>query len=120
MTLTSNKTDLISYQASKMTSPLKQLISDYGDCLELLSAHEKLHLLAILALWQGLDTELTEESDEIGCEAYGLANAIEDYPPELSGDTLQALKCLEGVEADQVCDLMVAIASQLRDGVFQQ
>lgn len=113
-----NKTDLITYQASKLTDPLKQIIADYGDCLELLTAEEKLHLLAILAFWQALDTELTEESE--GCEAYRLADAIEDYPPEISGDTLAALKCLEGVEADQVCDLMVAIASQLRDGVFQQ
>ena len=123
MTLTSNKTDLISYQASKITAPLKQLISDYGDCLELLSAHEKLHLLAILALWQGLDTELSEDNvdpDEIGCEAYGLANAIEDYPLKVSGDVLAALNCLEGIEVGQVCDLMVAIASQVRDGVFQQ
>ena len=123
MTLTSNKTDLISYQASQMTAPLKQLIEDYGDCLELLSAHEKLHLLAILALWQGLDTELSEENvdpDFIGCEAYGLAAAIEDYPPEVSGDVLAALKCLEGIKVEQVCDLMVAISSQIRDGVFQQ
>ena len=123
MTLTYNKTDLISYQASKMTAPLKQLISDYGDCLELLSAHEKLHLLSILALWQGLDTELTEAPDKqdfYNCEAYRLADAIEDYPPEVSGDVLAALECLEGIEAEQVCDLMVAIASQVRDGVFQQ
>ena len=123
MTLTYNKTDLISYQASKMTAPLKQLISDYGDCLELLTAEEKLHLLAILALWQALDTELSEDSDtqdSLDCEAYRLADAIEDYPPEVSGDVLAALKCLESVEVESVLDLMVAIASQVRDGVFQQ
>jgi len=117
------KTDLISYQASTMTAPLKQLIDHYGDCLELLSAHEKLHLLAILAFWQALDTELSEKSDDsdsLGCEAYRLADAIEDYPAEISGDTLAALKCLEGIEVDEVVDLMVAIASQIRDGVFQQ
>lgn len=118
MTLTYNKTDLISYQASKMTAPLKQLIDEYGDCLELLTAEEKLHLLAVLAFWQGLDTELSEEDSDV--EAYRLANAIEDYPAELSGDVLQAFKCLEGVEVGQVLDLIVAISCQIRDEVFQQ
>jgi len=117
------KQDSISYQASKMTEPLKQLIADYGDCLELLSACEKLHLLSILALWQGLDTEISDDSDKqdfYNCEAYRLADAIEDYPPEVSGDLLAALKCLEGVEVEQVLDLMVAVSSQIRDGVYQQ
>lgn len=123
MTLTYHKTDLISHQASKMTAPLQQLIEEYGDCLELLTAEEKLHLLAILAFWQGLDTELSEAIDQQGsrdCEAYRLADAIEDYPPEISGDVLQALKCLDGIEVGSVCDLMVAISCQIRDGVFQQ
>ena len=123
MTLTYNKTDLISHQALKMTAPLKQLIEEYGDCLDLLTAEDKLHLLAILAFWQGLDTELSEAPDKqdfYNCEAYRLADAIEDYPPELSGDVLQALKCLEGIEVGSVCDLMVAISCQVRDGVFQQ
>ena len=118
------KTDLISYQASKMTAPLKQLIADYGDCLELLSAHEKLHLLAVLAMWQGRDTELSEDPDDqdsLGVvHTYELAEGVEDYPFEFSGDTLQALKCLEGIEVGQVCDLMVAIACQVRDGVYQE
>ena len=117
------KTDLISYQASKMTAPLKQLIADYGDCLELLSAAEKLHLLAVLALWQARDTELGEDPDDqdsLGiAETYELAEAVEDYPCEFSGDTLQALKSLEGIEVDQILDLMVAIACQVRDGVYQ-
>jgi len=118
------KTDLISYQASKMTAPLRKLIADYGDNLELLSAHEKLHLLAVLAMWQGRDTELSEypdDQDSLGvAESYELAEAIEDYPSEFSGDTLQALKSLEGIEVDQVIDLMVAISNQIRDGVYQQ
>ena len=113
------KQALISYQVSTMTAPLKQLIEEYGDPLDLLTAEEKLHLLAVLAFWQALDTELSDD-DPLVCEAYRLADAIEDYPAELSGDTLQALRCLEGVEAEQVCDLMVAISSQVRDGVFQQ
>ena len=117
------KTDLITYQASQMTAPLKQLIADYGDCLELLSAAEKLHLLAVLALWQARDTELGEDPDDqdsLGiAETYELAEAVEDYPCEFSGDTLQALKSLEGIEVDQILDLMVAIACQLRDGVYQ-
>ena len=118
------KTDLISYQASQMTAPLRKLIADYGDCLELLSAHEKLHLLAVLAMWQARDTELSEDpedQDSLGIvETYELAESIEDYPFEFSGDTLQALRSLEGIEVDQILDLMVAISCQVRDGVFQQ
>ena len=105
----------IRYQASTMTPPLKQIAEDYGEYLELLSAAEKLHLLSILALWQGRDTELAEES-----EAYGFADAVKDYPFQLEGDAIGALFCLEGIEVEQVCDLMVAIANQLREGVFQE
>ena len=111
------KQDLISFQASTMTAPLKQITEDYGDYLELLSACEKLHLLSVLAFWQGLDTEVQESEEN---ETYTLAEAIEDYPADLPGDALAALKSLEGL-TDQAClDLMVAIANQLRDGVFQQ
>jgi len=112
------KQDLISYQASTMTAPLKQIAEDYGDYLELLSACEKLHLLSVLAFWQGLDTELQETTEDN--ETYTLAEAIEDYAADLPGDALAALKSLEGL-TDQAClDLMVALANQLRDGVFQQ
>jgi len=100
-----------------MTAPLKQLISDYGEYLELLSACEKLHLLSVLAFWQGLDTELQETTEEN--EIYTLAEAIEDYAADLPGDVLAALNCLEGIEVDQVLDLMVAITNQLREGVYQ-
>ena len=65
------KQDLISYQASTMTPPLKQITEDYGDNLELLSASEKLHLLSVLAFWQGLDTEL-QETTQVS-ETYTLA-----------------------------------------------
>jgi len=110
--------DLISYQASQMTTPLKQLTADYGDCLELLSACEKLHLLSVLSFWQAVDTELQETTEDN--ETYTLAEAIEDYAADLPGDALAALKSMEGL-TDQAClDLMVAIANQLRDGVFQQ
>ena len=118
------KTDLISYQASRMTAPIKRLIDDYGDNLELLSAAEKLHLLAVLAMWQGRDTELSEDpedQDSLGfSDCYELAEGVEDYPCEFSGDVLAALKCLEGIEVDQILDLMVAIACQVRDGVYQE
>jgi len=118
------KQSQISFQTSTATSPIKRLIDDYGDNLELLSAAEKLHLLAVLALWQGRDTELSEDpedQDSLGiAESYELAEAVEDYPCEFSGDVLAALKCLEGIEVDQVLDLIVAIACQVRDGVYQQ
>jgi len=111
------KQDLISYQASTMTPPLKQITEDYGDNLELLAASEKLHLLSVLAFWQAVDTELQETTED---ETFTLAEAIEDYAADLPGDALAVLKSLEGL-TDQAClDLMVAIANQLRDGVFQQ
>ena len=111
----------ISFQASTATAPIKRLTSEYGDCLELLSAAEKLHLLSILALWQGKDTELSDDSDDSddSREVYTLAEAIDDYPFELWGDVLGALECLEGIEVDQVLALMVAITNQIRAGVFQ-
>ena len=109
----------ISFQTSTATSPIKRLIADYGNCLELLSAAEKLHLLSILALWQGKDTELSDDSGD-SVEAYTLENAIDDYPLELWGDILGALECLERIEVDQVLDLMVAISNQIRDGVYQK
>ena len=113
-----HKNTSISYQASQMTAPLKQLIADYGDNLEMLSACEKLHLLSVLAFWQGLDTELQDTTEDNN--TYSLAEAIEDYAADLPGDALGALKSLEGL-TDQAClDLMVAISSQLRNGVFQQ
>ena len=111
------KQDLISYQASTMTPPLKQITEDYGDCLTLLSACEKLHLLSVLSFWQAVDTELQETTED---ETFTLAEAIEDYAADLPGDTLAALKSLEGL-TDQAClDLMIAIANQLRDGVYAE
>ena len=106
----------ISYQASTMTPPLKQITEDYGEYLELLSACEKLHLLSVLAFWQAVDTELQETTED---ETFTLAEAIEDYAADLPGDALAALKSLEGL-TDQAClDLMVSIANQLREGVYQ-
>jgi len=107
----------IRYQSSTMTAPLRQLIVDYGDCLELLSACEKLHLLSVLAFWQAVDTELQETTE--ANENYTLAEAIEDYAADLPGDVLASLKCLESVEVGAVLDLIVAISNQLREGVYQ-
>lgn len=107
----------IGYQALAVTAPIERLIAEYGNCLELLSAAEKLHLLSILALWQGKDTELSDESGHD--QMYTLAEAIADYPFELWGDVLGALECLEGIEVDQVLALMVAITNQIRSGIYQ-
>ena len=107
----------ISYQASTMTPPLKQITEDYGEYLELLSACEKLHLLSVLTFWQAVDTELQETTEEN--ENYTLSEAIVDYAADLPGDVLAALKCLESVEVGSVLDLIVAIANQLREGVYQ-
>ena len=111
------KYDSIFYQSSTVTPPLQQIAEDYGDNLERLSAIGKLHLLAVLTFWQAVDTEFEQTTAD---ETYSLAEAIEDYAADLPEDALAALKSLEGL-TDQAClDLMVAIANQLRDGVFQQ
>ena len=107
----------IGYQSLAATAPIKNLIAEYGNCLELLSAAEKLHLLSVLALWQGKDTELSDESALN--RVYTLEEAITDYPFELWGDVLGALECLEGIEVDQVLALMVAITNQIRAGIYQ-
>jgi len=107
----------IKHQSARMTAPLRSFIVDYGDYLELLSAAEKLHLLSVLALWQGKDTELSDESALN--RVYTLEEAIADYPFELWGDVLGALECLEGIEVDQVLALMVAITNQIRAGIYQ-
>jgi len=101
-----------------MTAPLRLFVVDYGDYLEVLSACEKLHLLSILTLWQARDTELSNNSDE-SIEEYTLAEAISDYPFDLGGGILGSLECLEGIEVDQILDLMVAITNQIRDGIYQ-
>ena len=111
------KQDSIFYQSSTVTPPLKQIAEEFGDNLELLSAIGKLHLLSVLAFWQAVDTELQETTED---ETYTLPEAIEDYAADLPEDALAALKSLEGL-TDQAClDLIVAIANQIRDGVFQQ
>ena len=107
----------IRHQSSRMTAPLRLFVVDYGDYLEVLSACEKLHLLSILTLWQARDTELSNESGYD--QMYTLAEAIADYPFDLGGGILGSLKCLEGIEVDQILDLMVAITNQIRDGIYQ-
>jgi hypothetical protein len=47
----------IFHNASMETSTERTIVADWGECLEEITAIEKLHLLAILSYWQGLDTQ---------------------------------------------------------------
>ena len=116
--MTIKRSHLISRQIIGRSAPLNQLIADYGDNLELLAADEKLHLISVLSFWQAIDTERQATTKE--SESYTLAEAIEDYATDLSGDALAALKCLQGIEVRHLLGLLCAVTNQLRDGVFQQ
>jgi hypothetical protein len=113
---TIHKSCSIAYQSSKKSRQLECLAQGYGDYLEELCASEKLHLLGVLTCWQAFDTELQQEEDR----AYPLEKAIEDYNYDLSFDTSAALELLHGLSDESALDLMVAIAHQLKEGVFQQ
>lgn len=106
--------DCITYHISTMNDRVKQIILDYGDWLEGLSAVDKLHLLLFLTKWQTLDTERREDR----CGTYSLETATKDHADLLPEKTLKVITTLEGLTDDDCFDLMVAIANQIRDRVF--
>ncbi len=96
------------------TCGLKKLIYSRGERLLELSAAEKFQLLSFIGYWQSEDTIL-QESDG---ECVPLAEAIEDFHYELSGDVLECLGHLKGASDDDVLALMIAIVQQLKEGAF--
>lgn len=117
MAFSYNKQDLVTYNSSQKSAQLEKLVETYGDCLERLSASEKLHLLGVLTAWQALDTELQEVE---GKHIYTLPEALEDYNYDIPDSSFNAIGLLKGIADESAFDLMVAIANQLKDGIYRQ
>ena len=115
------KESQISYQADVGTDCLNQLVAEFGDNLERLTAIDKLDLLAILAFWQSADTSRMESAMEpVSLEEYlDLNLELQDATSENLDEALKIL-WLSGCSEGDAMALMVAIPQQLRDGVFQQ
>ena len=113
------KESQISYQLSVSSDCLDGLIAKFGDRLGKLTAVDKLDLLGILSFWQSADTEHLEANlPTISLEEYlGLNDELQI---STSRELDEALELLADCSDDDAMTLMVAIANQLRDGVFQQ
>jgi hypothetical protein len=113
-----SKNDLISYHDS--SGKLAPLVVEYGDLLESLTAAEKLNLLVFLGQWQEWDTLLQQEG-RAGCR---LSQYLDrDDPLKESPATETVYICLQLLAEidDAAClDLIIAIANQLRAGIFRQ
>jgi hypothetical protein len=107
----------IFHNASMETSTERTIVADWGECLEEITAIEKLHLLAILSYWQGLDTQ--QQMSE-GVELT-LAEAIEAYPVRIVSENVHGiLRQLDSDVAETTFDLMVAVANQIKHGVYAE
>ncbi len=107
----------IFHNASMETSTERTIAADWGECLEEITAVEKLHLLAVLSFWQAMDTE---QQDFNGVECT-LAEAIEAYPVRIvSEDVHGILRQLDSDIARATFDLMVAVANQIKHGVYAE
>jgi len=93
--------------------PLSDLAYFFGDSnLKHVSPESKLHLLAILAQWQAVDTQ-QESSYSLTESFYGYAH-FDDLPEEVE----HAIVSLSGLTDDDCCHLMVALSLQLKHGVY--
>ena len=101
------KYDSVTYYAS--SGCLTSLTEHYGDCLEHLTAQDKLALLATLAGF------LADDSEE-----YGLHAASEDCGLRVSNEFYVALAILEPVTPNDALSLQIAITNQLKDHVYAQ
>ncbi|MCY7275685.1 MAG: hypothetical protein LH702_18585 [Phormidesmis sp. CAN_BIN44] len=113
------KESQITYQASQYTPCLKQLVAEFGDRLESLTAIDKLDLIGVLSFWQSSDTQ-REQSD---MQSIDLSDWIGTNPELQSGTSHEldrALEILDGLSDQDTLDLLVALICQLRDGVFAE
>jgi len=103
------------FPSSTRSAPLAQLAHWFGDSsLKEMEPESKLHLLAILAQWQAVDTQ-QESSYSLTESFYGYA-FFDDLPEEVE----HAIVSLSGLTDDDCCHLMVALALQIKHGVYQQ
>jgi hypothetical protein len=99
---------------------IEWLTDTYGARLEKVGAVDKTALLAVLAFWQAQDTEFQATYDEDEYEPFTLNDAIQDYPADLPSEAEEILNRLVGISDETCFTLMVAIANQVRDGIFAE
>jgi len=107
----------IFHNASMLGSTERTIEADWGECLEELTAVEKLHLMAILSFWQAVDTE--QQSD--GGREYTLTEAIEDYPVQVVSEGIHGiLRQLDHDVAETTLDILVSISNQIKHGCYSE
>jgi hypothetical protein len=107
----------VSYQASTFTHCIERMIARFGDCLEKLTAIDKLDLIGILSFWQSCDTTYTENN----LQSIGLAEYLEMEDSLKLGTSSkldQALEILADCSDEDALTLLVSLSCQLRDGVY--
>jgi hypothetical protein len=112
------KESLITYQANSVTPCLSRLVARFGDRLESLTAIDKLDLIAILALWQSVDT-LAQNSDEpsVSLPLFRESSLNDRHYSRNVNDFLDLIhSCSDG----DAMTLLVTLPCQLRDGVFSE
>ena len=106
----------IFYNASMESDTERTIAADWGECLEEVTAIDKLHLLSILAYWQGLDTQQQMAN---GAE-FTLTEAFDEYPIRVSEGVHDILRELDSDDATATIDIMAAIANQIKHGVYAE
>jgi hypothetical protein len=113
------KQSQISYQSYSSSPCLDRLIARFGDCLEKLTAIDKLDLIAILALWQSADSDcVKDENPPILLNEYLAAD--QDLQSATSYELDEALEILGNCSDADCLALLVTLSCQLRDGVFAE
>jgi hypothetical protein len=113
------KQSQITYQSYASSHCLDSLIARFGDCLEKLTAIDKLDLISILALWQSADTGRAEA----GITSISLSDYLTRNKPIQDATTLgvdEALGILSDCSDADALTLLVTLPCQLRDGVFAE
>ena len=102
------------FHGSNRSEPLSQLARWFGDSsLQKMRPGSKLHLLSILAQWQAVDTQ-QEGYYSLTESFYGYAH-FDDLPEEVH----HAIVSLSGLNDDDCFHLMVALALQIKHGIYQ-
>ena len=101
------------FPSGTRSAPLAELAYAFGDSsLKEMMPESKLHLLAILAQWQAVDTQ-QECSYSLTESFYGYA-FFDDLPEEVE----QAIVSLSGLTDDDCIHLMLALSLQIKHGVY--
>ena len=112
-TLKMNASKYSIFSSINRSEPLSQLARWFGDSsLQKMRVESKLHLLSILAQWQAVDTQ-QEGYYSLNESFYGYAH-FDDLPEEVE----HAIVCLSGLGDDDCCHLIVALALQIKNGIY--